>query len=437
VEGLGQVTWLDGGSRFVAPVAERGLIAYTAATGAEQVLVSTVDLTPAGGRPLAVNGYSFSTGGDKVLIFTNTRRVWRQNTRGDYWVFDRQRRSLTKLGGNAPEASLMFAKLSPDGTRVAYIRDRNLFVETFDSKRIAQLTPDGGEDVVNGTSDWVNEEELGLRDGFRWSPDGRAIAYWQFDTSGVERFALINNTDSRYPRLLSYAYPKAGTRNSAVRIGVVAAGGGPTMWMKTPGDPRDYYIPRMQWIDAATLVFHHTNRAQTENRMLLGIAATGAVTEVFREIGLAWLDSVHGLTATGDADPAWWFSNMREFTWITDKDGWSHVYAVDRTNRRDRLVTAIPGDVIEVESLDERGNRLYFIASPDNSTERYLYSASLSGAETAQRVTPSDQRGTNAYDISPDGRWALHTHSTVDSPPRIDLISLPDKIVRRSSTITD
>jgi dipeptidyl-peptidase-4 len=429
--GLGQVAWLDGGSRFVAPVADRGLIAYTSATGADEVLVSTADLTPAGGRPLAVSGYSFSAAGDKVLIFTNTRRVWRQNTRGDYWVFDRQRRSLTKLGGDAPEASLMFAKLSTDGRRAAYVRDRNLYVETLDSKRIVPLTRDGGEDIVNGTSDWVNEEELGLRDGFRWSPDGQAIAYWQFDTSGVERFTLINNTDARYPRLLSYPYPKAGTRNSAVRIGVVAAGGGATTWMKTPGDPRDHYIPRLQWIDAATVAFHYTNRAQTENRMLVGAAATGAVTEVFRETGQAWLDSVRGLTGTGDADPASWFGDRREFTWITDKDGWSHVYAVDRTNRRDRLLTAIPGDVIEVESLDERGNRLYFIASPDDATQRYLYSAPLSGAAPAQRLTPRDHSGTHGYDISPDGRWALHTYSTVDSPPRIDLISLPDhKVVR-------
>jgi dipeptidyl-peptidase-4 len=432
-ETFGPVAWLDGGSRFVVSVAGRGLIAYTSATGADEVLVSTADLTPAGGRPLTVSGVSFSAAGDKVLIFTNTRRVWRQNTRGDYWVFDRRRRSLTKLGGTAPEASLMFAKLSPDGTRAAYVRDRNLYVETLDSRRIVPLTHDVSEDVVNGTSDWVNEEEFALRDGFRWSPDGRAIAYWQFDTSGVERFTLINNTDTQYPRVLSYPYPKAGTRNSAVRIGIVAVDGGTTRWIAAPGEAREHYIPRMQWIDAETVAFHYTSRTQTENRMMLGKAATGVVTEAFRETGTAWLDSVmRGLDRPGDADPAVWFNDKREFTWVSDKDGWSHVYAVDRMTGRNRLLTTMQADVIELNALDERGNRVYFIASPDHATQRYLYSAPLNGSASPVRITPADRRGTNAYEISPDGRWALHTHSSVDSPPSIDLIALPEhQVVRR------
>jgi dipeptidyl-peptidase-4 len=420
------VVWLDGGARFAVPVEGRGLVAYTSATGAEDVIVSAADLAPAGGRPLAISSVRFSAQGDKVLIFTNTRRVWRQNTRGDYWVFDRTARSLTRVGGNAPEAALMFAKFSPDGTRVAYVRDRNLYVETLSTKQIVQLTRDGGDDIVNGTSDWVNEEEFGLRDGFRWSPDGRAIAYWQFDTSGVERFTLINYTDARYPRLSTYAYPKAGTRNSAVRIGVVAAGGGATTWMKTPGDPRDFYIPRMQWVDAATVAFHHVNRAQTDNRMLLGAAGTGVVTTAFHETGKAWLDSVRALVGAGDSDPAWWINDGREFTWTSDKDGWSHVYAVDRASGRDRLLTALQGDVVEVEGLDRSGNRLYFIASPENATQRYLYSAPLTGQAAATRITPADRRGTSSYDLSPDGRWALHTHSAVDAPPTIDLIALPE-----------
>ena len=428
---LGQLAWLEGGSRFVVAVAERGLVAYTSATGADEVLVSRADLTPAGAPPLAVSGFSVSNDGNKVLIFTNTRRVWRQNTRGDYWVFDRRRRLLARLGGDAPAASLMFAKLSPDGSRAAYVRDRDLYVETLESKRIVRLTRDGGDDVVNGTSDWVNEEEFGLRDGFRWSPDGRAIAYWQFDTTGVDRFTLINNTDTRYPQVLSYPYPKAGTRNSAVRIGVVAADGGATRWMAAPGDAREFYIPRMQWIDAETVAFHYTSRSQTENRMMLGKAATGVVTEAFRESAKAWLDSVRALTGGGDAEPAIWLTGGREFTWTSDKDGWSHVYAVERDSGRDRLVTAFAADVIEQESVDQGGNRLYFIASPDDATQRYLYSAPLSGPANAQRVTPADRRGTNAYEISPDGRWAIHTHSSVDAPPRIDLISLPDhKVIR-------
>ncbi len=142
----------------------------------------------------------------------------------------------------------MFAKFSPDGTQVAYVRENNLYVEVIDSGEITPLTSDGSETIINGTSDWVYEEELGIRDGFRWSPDGKHIAFWNFDSSGVDKFALINNTDTLYPQLTWIPYPKAGTTNSAVRIGVVDANGGEIRWMDVPGDPpRNTYIARMDW----------------------------------------------------------------------------------------------------------------------------------------------------------------------------------------------
>src|SRR5262249_26327414 len=166
----------------------------------------------------------------KLLLYTNSKRVWRQNTRGDYWILDRTTGSLKKIGADAPESSLMFAKFSPDGTRVGYVRDRDLYVEDVRSGSVTRLTKAENERIVNGTSDWVYEEELDLRDAFRWSPNGRQIAYWQFDTTGIDSFTLINDTDALYPSLIRIPYPKAGTTNSAVRVGVVNAKGGPTQW---------------------------------------------------------------------------------------------------------------------------------------------------------------------------------------------------------------
>ena len=154
---------------------------------------------------------------------------------------------LRKLGGDAPEASLMFAKFSPDGTRVAYVRANDIYVERIDDGAITRLTTDGSDTTINGTSDWVYEEELGVRDGFRWSPDGTHIAYWQFDTTGVEIFSLINNTDTLYPVITGIPYPKAGTTNSAVRIGVVNVASRETRWMHTSGDSAGHLsgAPRM------------------------------------------------------------------------------------------------------------------------------------------------------------------------------------------------
>ena len=120
----------------------------------------------------------------------------------------------------------MFAKFSPDATRVGYVRGNNIYVERLDDGKVTQLTTDGSETTINGTSDWVYEEEFGVRDGFRWSPDGKSIAYWQFDTTGVGIFSLINNTDTLYPVITRIPYPKAGTTNSAARVGVVSADGG-------------------------------------------------------------------------------------------------------------------------------------------------------------------------------------------------------------------
>lgn len=197
---FGPARWLPGGSAYaiVEPAAApsnpsaalrasgREIVRYDAATGARSILVAASLLTPPGAdAPLDVSDYAWSADGARLLIFTNTRKVWRDHTRGDYWVLTLKGGALRKLGGGAPEASLMFAKFSPDGTRVGYVRGNNIYVERLDDGAIAQLTRDGSETTINGTSDWVYEEELGVRDAFRFSPDGRNVAYWQFDSTGV------------------------------------------------------------------------------------------------------------------------------------------------------------------------------------------------------------------------------------------------------------
>ena len=173
------------------------IVRYDANTGERTVKVSAEKLIPTGATdPLAVEEFSMTADEQKLLIFTNSARVWRSNTRGDYWVLDLKANSLRKLGGpDAKPSSLMFAKFSPDGQRVGYVRENNIYVENLcgDSK-ITKLTTDGSRYIVNGTFDWVYEEELFCRDGFRWSPDSKQIAYWQLNSEGVKEMLLINNT---------------------------------------------------------------------------------------------------------------------------------------------------------------------------------------------------------------------------------------------------
>lgn len=430
-QSFGDAVWIDGGRRYTRETGGQ-IVAYDSVSGREEVLATAADLTPSGSRsPLSIDDYSWSADLSKLLMFTNSRRVWRQNTRGDYWVLDRKTHVLRKLGGDAPPSTLMFAKLSPDGQRVAYVRENNIYVEDVAGGPITPLTKDGGPDVINGTSDWVNEEELDIRDAFRWSPGGSHIAYWQFDTTGVGRFTLVNDTEGLYPSLKTFPYPKAGTRNSAVRIGIVRATGGPTTWVQTPGDPRDHYITRMQFLDANTVALIQATRSQTEAHLFLAAVGTGGVRDAFSERGAAWLDEIRGVSDP-PVDPAFWFDRDRQFTWQSDKDGWSHVYAIARDGKNERLLTPFQGDVIELLTVSEKDDRVYFIASPENATQRYLYAAPLSRAGPPVRITPGGATGTHSYDIAPDGQFAFHTFSTANTPSRTELVSLPDHRVVRT-----
>src|ERR1039457_3555562 len=246
---FGPARWIRGGAAFTtlepsaSDATAEDIVEYDTASGKRSVLVSAAQLTPKDSKkPLRIEEYRWDQGLNRLLVFTESKRTWRTNTRGDYWLLDRPSGSLKKLGGDAPGSSLMFAKFSPDGSLVAYVRTNNLYVEDIATGAIRALTSDGSETLVNGASDWVYEEELNLRDGFRWSPDGKNIAFWQLDESGVQQYTIVNNTNSLYPELVKFPYPKAGTKNPSVRVGVISVAGGQPQWMQIPGDPRENYL---------------------------------------------------------------------------------------------------------------------------------------------------------------------------------------------------
>jgi dipeptidyl-peptidase 4 len=289
---------------------------------------------------------------------------------------------------------------------------------------------DASRTVVNGTTDWVYEEEFSLRDAFRWSPDGRRIAYWQFDMAGVRDFLLTNETDSLYSFVTPIQYPKAGQTNSAVRVGVVSADGGPTTWVRLAGDPRDTYVPRMEWAGADELIVQHMDRRQQRDEVLLASAATGEARPTFVEADSAWVDVNDGPR---------FIEGGRRFLWVSERDGWRHVYAVGRDGRdgRDaRLLTPGDYDVIAVAGVDEAAGWLYVTASPDDATRRALYRVSLRTPGAPTRVSPPG-RGSHAYTVSPSGRWALHTFSTFDTPPVTDVVALPSHQAARTLVTND
>ncbi|TWT79823.1 Prolyl tripeptidyl peptidase precursor [Planctomycetes bacterium CA13] len=404
------------------------IIRHDAATGETQVMVAAAELVPSGeSDPLSIDDYAWTADQNLLLIFTNSKRVWRVNSRGDYWLLDRSSRQLRKLGGSeGSESSMMFAKLSPSGKQVTFVRDRNLYVEDLLDDTITPLTFTDSDTIINGTTDWVYEEEFRLRDAFQWSPDGKRIAFWQINTEGVEKFPLVNNTDSLYPRVTWFAYPKAGTRNPICRVGVVSLESKATIWMDLPGDNRDHYVPWIDWMptesgndektaNSSQLLIQQLNRLQNTNKLFIADANSGSTKLLMTETDDAWVD-VH--------DELLWFDSGKQFTWVGERSGWRKICIVDASSGISTWTPPGDLDVIQLLHVDEENKRLYFIASPNNATERYLYGVKF-GGDGLKRISPADADGTHSYDIAQDGKFAVHTFSRTGSPPVVDLVSLP------------
>lgn len=422
-KGVGAMNWMKDGERYsrLEPNKEEGgmdVVAYRAKDNAREVIIPSAMFTDKStGKKIAMGRISWSDDNDKVLIYNNTQRVWRYDTRGDYWVLSLHDGNLRQLGKGLPESSMMFAKFSPDGTRVAYVSNNNIYVEDINSGKITQLTSDGSKTIVNGTFDWVYEEEFSCRDGFRWSPDGKYIAYWQSDTEGTGVFDIINNVDSIYPTILHFPYPKAGTANSAVKVGYIPAAGGTTTWIDIPGDPRNNYIPRMDFIPESNELFiQQLNREQNTNKVWIAQIGSATPKNIFTDKDAAWLDT---------NDNILWLKNNRYFTWESERSGWRHLYRVSRDGKEIVPVTKGDFDYIQPVGTDLQKGLVYFIASPENYTQRYLYSANLFGKGEVKRLSPENQPGQHRYNMSPTGKWAVHTYSNSVTPPVIDMVSFP------------
>jgi dipeptidyl-peptidase-4 len=426
--------WLDGGVAYIVNEPGTGgmqTVRIDTATGARTPMPAPPSYRPPQ-MDRELSGGTPSADGLRLLFATNSHTVMIRKTASDYWVLDKSDNSWHKLGGKST-AGLMFAKFSPDGTRAAYLGDLhqapnaqprwNLYVEEIRSGAVKQLTTDASDDIIDGTSDWNNNEEFGLADCFLWSPDGARIAYYRFDQSGVQDFALINYTEALYPVITKYKYPKPGQINSAVQVGVVSAAGGPTRWFKTPGDPRNSYIPHMEWVDGNEVILQHMNRLQNTNTVFLGNAASGELKQMFQDKDDTWVEVNRNLR---------WIEQGKRLLFSSERDGWRHLYAISKTGEA-RLITNAPFDMVSVAAVDEPGGWVYYIASPENATQRYLYRSRLDGTKT-ERVTPANESGTHTYNLSPDCHWAFHSVSTFDSPGHSDLISLPDHKVVRVTT---
>lgn len=449
-EAAPRIEWINGGEYYLTLEPSTSypgsvdFVRYNTVTQAREILIKGNLFQPKDRSvPVTTNIQSFelSPDGTKMMVFVNTKRVWRTNTRGDYWVLDLKTNKLNQLGENFEDSHLMFAKFSPNGQKVAYVFKSNIYVEDLKSNKVTQLTTDGDSNIINGTFDWAYEEEFGCKDGFMWSPDGEYIAFWQINATYIKDFLLINNTDGQYSKTIPIQYPKAGEDPSSAKIGVVSTvtiDGIPTknkiVWMKIPGDPVQNYIPKMKWIsnqnkiyldDDITREYHYEdklivqqlNRKQNEINFWLCNPLNGKSELIYSEKDEAFIEP----------ESIELFQDMHgnNIFFTSEKDGWRHIYMLSVKDQSEMNLTPVNYDVIEIKEINTDIGDIFFTASPEDATQRYLYKVNYKTPGEPEKVTPYGYDGTNAYNISPNGKYAVHTFSNANTPRSIDLITLP------------
>ncbi len=434
-QGRGKINWTVDGNAYTT-IIEGSIVKVDPKTNTEVIIVRKEQLTvPGSANALTPQSYMFNNNNTRLLVFTNTAKVWRYNTRGDYWILDIIANKLKQLGKNLSAQSLMFAKFSPDGRKCAYVSDHNLYVEEINTGVITKLTRDGSRKLINGTFDWVYEEEFGCRDGFRWSPDGSKIAFWQVDATKIRDYFMLNTTDSNYSQVIPVEYPKVGESPSPVRIGVVSVDNGIIRWMDIEGDPQQNYLPRMEWSGLNELVVQQLDRKQQESKLKYCNTSDGSSRTFWAENNDTWID------LNADDPGGWnWVNNGQDFIWISEKDGWRHIYKISRDGRTETLLTKGNYDIGEIKCIDATNNYIYFSASPNNATQSYLYRVNIEKTNMIQKVkkwvakpkaepellSAAELAGTHTYSISPNGKYATHSFSSHNVPDVKEWITLPD-----------
>ena len=411
--------WLGNEANY-ADLRGNNLFTVDVATGRSTLLVDGSGFVGEDGKTIEIDELTWSGDRKRVLVFHSSERVWRANSRGRFHVLDVASGQLIPV--TPVDSLIMFAKLSPDGRHAAFVRNNNIYVTDLASGQERALTRDGSPEIINGTTDWVYEEEFGLRDAFRWSPDGKRIAFWRFDQSAVRPFSLIDET-TRYPAFTTFKYPKAGERNADVKIGVIDVGSGATRWINTGGDASSY-VPRMEWLGSDSVVFQRLPRKQNRVDVIAASVTSDGSRLILTDTDSAYVDV---------QDPVW-LNDHGQFLWESDRTGWRQVFLYDRSGRLVRQVTNDGSDVTGVVGVDEARGEIYVQHAAPTPTQRQIFRYSLRSGRGTQ-VTSA--RGWHSMTLSPNGRYAVMTHSDINTPSVATLVEMPSMRAVRGLVAND
>ena len=356
------------------------------------------------GDDLYVSSMSFAKSGDKILVKTDSRKIWRHSNSGTYFAYDLNLKTLIPI--SEKNKNLRNVKISPDGKLVAYVReDNNLYIYEFKRKRERRLTTTGSETIFNGHFGWLYEEELTGYDGYRWSPDSKSIAFWEEDESKVPEFTLFNEM-GLYPTIKKIRYPKAGETNPTLRIGILRINGGGRKWVQY-GKVDNDYLPWMEWVNNEKVAFLKMDRKQKNWDMFIADRQTGKSMKVLSESDSdGWLDN-HGQIK---------FMNDGKILWISENSGYKHIWMAKHSGSNSWPVTEGEWEVSAIKYIDEELERIYFTANKESVLETRFYSVRFDGSEM-KLLTPEE--GSHRIKVSGLKKYFMDTFSSLTIPKKI------------------
>ena len=379
----------------------------------EKTLFGIADLTMhPDSLPIGLQDYELSANEDKMLCATEMESIYRHSFHATYYVYDFRSKTLQPLSENGKQR---LATFSPDASKVAFMRDNNLFIKDLTTGKESQFTNDGlYNHIINGAPDWVYEEEFSFSQGFFWSPDSKKIAYMKFDESKVREFQM-EEFEGLYPDWYSFKYPKAGEDNSIVEIYVYDLENGKTVKMDT-GKETDIYLPRIAWTkDANVLAIQRLNRHQNHLEILAADATTGKSRVFYDETNDYYID------ITDD----WHFlEDGKRFLMTSEKSGYNHIYLYNLDGSLVKQLTDGQWDVTKVYGFD--GKEVYFQAAKKSSVERQIYAVNLKG----QMREVIGREGTNQARFSNDFSYLININSSITQPRQFELYTNKGKLVR-------
>lgn len=352
--------------------------------------------------PNGIDSYSFDDAEKKILIASNTNQIFRHSFLADYFLYDIASKTLTKLF----DFQVQEPTFSPDGTKIAYAKENNLYVYDIASKKSTAVTTDGKKNaIINGITDWVYEEEFAFVRAFDWSKDSKKLAYIRFDESEVPEFSMSIFQKSLYPTVETFKYPKAGEKNSVVSLHLYNVDSKVSLNVDL-GKYKDFYIPRIEWTnDANVLSAKIVNRHQNNLDLLFVDGSTGVTKVVFNETEKRFIDFI-------DTDNLTFLSD-NSFIWTSEKDGFNHIYLYDKTGKLKTQITKGNWEVTSYYGFDEKTKTIFYQSTENGSINRDVYRIGLDGKN---KVRLTKNTGTNAATFSPNFQYFITTFSSASQP---------------------